>query len=81
MSMKKSRDKKIKKVALGIKITAHAVESISNCKDDITEKGADIMRYQITMRTCTVAIYQTPRFKCLLLSLAEPIKTRPATFN
>jgi hypothetical protein len=30
---------------------------------DHTEKGADIMCYQITMRTCTVAIYQTPRFK------------------
>ncbi len=29
----------------------------------ITEKGADIMCYQITMRTCTVAIYKTPRFK------------------
>jgi hypothetical protein len=29
----------------------------------LTEKGADIMCYQITMRTCTVAIYQTPRFK------------------
>ncbi len=60
---KKNRDTKIKKVALGIKITAYAVESISNCKDDSTEKGADIMCYQITMRTCTVAIYQTPRFK------------------
>ncbi len=29
----------------------------------LTEKGADIMCYQITMRTCTVASYQTPRFK------------------
>ena len=28
-----------------------------------TEKGADIMCYQITMRTCTVAIYKSPRFK------------------
>jgi hypothetical protein len=29
----------------------------------LTEKGADIMCYQITMRTCTVAIYKSPRFK------------------
>jgi hypothetical protein len=45
----------------GSSLLLHAIHSPFN----FTEKDADIMCYQITMRTCTVAIYQTPRFKML----------------
>jgi hypothetical protein len=46
-----------------------------------TEKGTDIKCYQSRMSTWKVPLQHFLIWKWLLMSLVQPIKTRPTTFN